>query len=61
MRSQFSLSRSRNYLPAHYELRTRGWLRHFATSWKVAGSIPDAIIGIFDCHNPSTAASVVYG
>ena len=23
------------------------WLRHCATSWRVAGSIPDVIIGIF--------------
>ena len=23
------------------------WLRHCATSWKVAGSIPDGVIGIF--------------
>jgi hypothetical protein len=24
-----------------------------ATSWKVAGSIPDVVIGIFHWHNPS--------
>jgi hypothetical protein len=30
-----------------------GWLRHCATSQKVAGSIPDRIIGDFHCHNPS--------
>jgi hypothetical protein len=29
------------------------WLRHCATSWKVAGSIPDGVIGIFHLHNPS--------
>jgi hypothetical protein len=23
------------------------WLRHCATNWKVAGSIPDGVIGIF--------------
>ena len=23
------------------------WLRHYATSWKVAGVIPDGVIGIF--------------
>jgi hypothetical protein len=27
--------------------RWRGWLRHCATSRKVAGSIPDHVIGIF--------------
>ena len=31
----------------------RSWLRHCATSWKVAGSIPDVVIGIFHWHNPS--------
>ena len=33
--------------------RWRSLLRHFATSLKVAGSIPDGVIGIFHCHNPS--------
>ena len=28
-------------------LRWRSWLRHCATSQKVAGSIPDGVIGIF--------------
>jgi hypothetical protein len=23
------------------------WLRHYATNWQVAGSIPDGVIGIF--------------
>jgi hypothetical protein len=32
--------------------RWRSWLRHCATSQKVAGSIPDDIIGIFHWHNP---------
>jgi len=29
-----------------------GWLRHCATSRKVAGSIPDCVIGIFKGHYP---------
>jgi hypothetical protein len=29
------------------------WLRHCATNWKVAGSIPDNVTGIFHSHNPS--------
>ena len=29
------------------------WLRRCATNWKVAGSIPDGVIGIFHRHNPS--------
>ena len=28
------------------------WLRCCATNWKVAGSIPDGVIGIFHLHNP---------
>jgi hypothetical protein len=28
--------------------RCRGWSRHYATSLKVAGSIPDEVIGIFN-------------
>jgi hypothetical protein len=33
--------------------RWRSWLRHCATRRKVAGSIPDGVIGIFHEHNPS--------
>jgi hypothetical protein len=33
--------------------RWRSWLRHYATSRKVAGSIPDGDIGIFHWLNPS--------
>jgi hypothetical protein len=29
------------------------WLRYCATNRKVAGSIPDGVIGIFHCHNLS--------
>jgi hypothetical protein len=29
------------------------WVRHCATNRKVAGSIPDCVIGIFYWHNPS--------
>jgi hypothetical protein len=29
------------------------WLRHCATNRKVAGSIPDGVIGIFHLRNPS--------
>jgi len=31
----------------------RSWLRHCATSRKVAGLIPDGVIGNFHWHNPS--------
>ena len=33
--------------------RWRSWLRHCATSQKVAGSISGGVIGIFLLHNPS--------
>jgi hypothetical protein len=29
------------------------WLRYCATNRKVAGSIPDGVMGIFHWHNPS--------
>jgi hypothetical protein len=32
--------------------RWRTWLSHCATSWRVAGSIPDGVIGIFHWYNP---------
>jgi hypothetical protein len=31
----------------------RSWLRHYATSRKVAGSVPVGVIGIFYWHNSS--------
>jgi hypothetical protein len=31
----------------------RSWFRHCATSWKVAGSIPDDVTGFFRWPNPS--------
>jgi hypothetical protein len=31
----------------------RSWLRHCATNRKVAGLIPDGVIGLFHWHNPS--------
>ena len=37
------------------DTRWCSWLRHCATSWKVAGSIPD-VIEIFHLHNPSGRA-----
>jgi len=30
------------------------WLRHYTTSQKVAGLIPDGVIGIYHWHNPSS-------
>jgi hypothetical protein len=32
--------------------RWRSWLRHYATSPKVAGSIPDEVTEFFKCPNP---------
>jgi hypothetical protein len=31
----------------------RSWLRHCATNWKVAGSIPDGVVEMFHWHNSS--------
>jgi hypothetical protein len=38
----------------HWGTRWRSWLRHCATSRKVAGSISDGVIGIFHWHNHSS-------
>jgi hypothetical protein len=35
------------------------WLRHCATSWTVAGSIANGIIGILHWHNPSVCTMVL--
>jgi hypothetical protein len=37
----------------HGSMRWRSWLRHCATSQKVAGSIPDGVSGISNWHNPT--------
>jgi hypothetical protein len=34
--------------------RSRSWLRHYATSWKIAGSLPDEVIGFFNRPIPSS-------
>jgi hypothetical protein len=41
------------FYPFH-PTRWRSWLRHYATSRKVAGSIPDEVIGYFNLPNPSS-------
>jgi len=38
---------------ANGDTRWRSWFRHFATSRKLAGSIPDGVIEIFHWHNPT--------
>jgi hypothetical protein len=35
------------------DMRWRSWLMHWATNQKVAGSIPNGVIGIFHWHNRS--------
>ena len=42
----------RSYTP-YWDTRWRSWLRHCVTSRKVAGSIPDGVIGYFRLCNPS--------
>jgi hypothetical protein len=36
-----------------WDTQWRSWLRHCATSWKVAGSIPDGVTAIFQLLNLS--------
>jgi hypothetical protein len=40
--------------PCHHggDTQCRSWLRHCATSRKVADSIPESVTGIFHWHNP---------
>jgi hypothetical protein len=33
------------YFVGGEDMRLRSWLRHYATSWKVAGSFPEEFIG----------------
>jgi hypothetical protein len=35
------------------------WLRHYATSRKIAGSIPDEVIGFFNLPNSSSLIMVL--
>jgi hypothetical protein len=35
-------------------MQWRSWLRHCATSRKVTDLITEGVIGISDCHNPSS-------
>ena len=41
------------YTYTYIGARWRSWLRHSATSWEVAGSIPDVVVGIVHRRNPS--------
>jgi hypothetical protein len=36
------------------QMRECSWLRHYSTSRKVAGSIPDEVIGFFNLPNHSS-------
>jgi len=51
--TQINYSLSYNNYQIKGGTRWGSWLRHCATSQKVAGSIPDGVIGIFHWHNPS--------
>jgi hypothetical protein len=37
----------------------RSWIRHYATSRKVTGSIPDEVIGFFNWPNPSSRTTAL--
>ena len=45
--------RHANLMFSPRDTRWRSWFRHCPTSQKVAGSIPDGVIGIFHLHNRS--------
>jgi len=47
------------YSEKNWGTRWRSWLRHCATSRKVAVSIPDGVTGIFHWHNPSGRTTVL--
>jgi hypothetical protein len=36
------------YSTCYWRTRQRSWLKHYATNPKVAGSIPDEVIGLFN-------------
>jgi hypothetical protein len=40
--------------PVPGKKETDSWLRHYATSRKIAGSNPDEVIGFFSSPNPSS-------
>jgi hypothetical protein len=40
--------------------RYRSWMRHYATSRKVAGSIPNEVIGLFNWPNPSSLSMALW-
>jgi len=44
---KYELKNLEKYLRVNEGTRWRSWLRHCATSRKVAGSIPDGVIGFF--------------
>ena len=39
-------------------MRWCSWLRHCATSWKVMGSVPDGVTGIFHWHSPERTVAL---
>jgi hypothetical protein len=48
------LDMSHTLLPLLMVLNYTSWLMHYATSRKVAGSIPHEVIGFFNLPNPSS-------
>jgi hypothetical protein len=38
-------------------MQQHSWLRHYATSWKVACSFPDEVTGFFNWPNPSSCTT----
>ena len=53
MRRDMWFHRTGHVVSLDWGTRWRSWISNCATSYKVAGSIPDGVIGIFHSHNPS--------
>jgi hypothetical protein len=53
LKTWINMDNNMKFMPNVWGTRWRSWLRHCATNRKVAGSIPDGVIGIFHWHNPS--------
>jgi hypothetical protein len=54
LKATYDLSHHYSLTILKFDVMQRGWLRHCATSRKVAGSIPDEVIGFFNWPNVSS-------
>jgi hypothetical protein len=52
-------STAKKHLVTSWGTRKRSWLKHYATSRKAVGSIPDEVIEFFNWPNPSSRTMVL--